>query len=317
MPNIRLHNYCSHLRFLVAETIWLENTEKESQPVQNGSRIDVTSKKRIRDPAVSIAGRHEDQSSVHGIKVARSTLSLHTKLAATQSSVGKSNSGRVSEAAQQTSITPSPHLSPTIAESRNARSNITKSKLYFIPSNLATSEFVRSVHPVIENNPTYHHDLQVQRYVSSPTFRSTSNLSDQAIDNCVQSSHISKKLQAQSMPSVQSDSWKRLKHQQHKSQQRAFVRRSDNPFKNYKHDPNDTESYLDQLVSSSNETTPKSGSIIPPEGFLAIGTVRHQSHFVASPEGTWLDVDSNKVVLYQYATYYLKKLQNQMFISCK
>jgi hypothetical protein len=65
-------------------------------------------------------------------------------------------------------------------------------------------------------------------------------------------------------------SWKRLKGLQQKSQQRAFVRHSDNPFKNYKHDPNDTESYLDHLSSHGKEET--SGSIIPPEGLHALAT---------------------------------------------
>jgi hypothetical protein len=59
--------------------------------------------------------------------------------------------------------------------------------------------------------------------------------------------------------------WKRLKRQQQESQQRAFVHKKDNPFSLYKHDPNDTESYLELLSSHNNETLHE--SIIPPEGF--------------------------------------------------
>jgi hypothetical protein len=87
----------------------------------------------------------------------------------------------------------------------------------------------------------------------------------------------------------QSDSWKRTKQQQQKSQQRAFARHSDNPFKSFKHDPNDTESYLDQLASISNRTTPTSASIIPPEGFLAVAAARQRSHnsFRQASNGTY------------------------------
>lgn len=63
-------------------------------------------------------------------------------------------------------------------------------------------------------------------------------------------------------------SWKRMKSQQQKSQQRAFVHKKDNPFSLYKHDPNDTESYLD-LLSSQNKEASQNG-IIPPEGFIAL-----------------------------------------------
>lgn len=255
--------------FVVADSILLDDTEKSLEPVRITSKNELTSKKRIRDPTITISGSNEYQR--HGVKAARSTLNLHNKLAATQPSDGKSY--RMLEAPQPPSVTPSPHLTPTNTESQKPKSKIMKSTLHVLPGH--------SIHPVIDNYPIYHEESQVQRYISTPTFHGTSNFSAHGIESCVQSRHRSQISQSQSMSGVQSDSWKRLKYQQHKSQQRAFVRQSDNPFKNYKHDPNDTESYLDRLVSSSNETTPKSGSIIPPEGFLAIGTLRHPSHFVS------------------------------------
>lgn len=257
--------------FAVADSTLLDDTEKSLEPVRIASKTELTSKKRIRDPTISISGSNEYQR--HGVKAARSTLNLHNKLAATQPSDGKSYSDRMLEAAQPPSVTPSPHLTPTNTESQKPRSNIMKSTLRVLPGH--------SIHPVIDNYPIYHEESQVQRYINTPTFHGTSNFSDHGLGSCVQSRHRSQISQPQSMSGVQSDSWKRLKYQQHKSQQRAFVRQSDNPFKNYKHDPNDTESYLDRLVSSSNETTPKSGSIIPPEGFLAIGTLRRPSDFVS------------------------------------
>lgn len=58
--------------------------------------------------------------------------------------------------------------------------------------------------------------------------------------------------------------WNRSKRHQSKSQERAFVHKKDNPFSLYKHDPNDTESYLDRLSSQNKE------SIIPPEGLKAL-----------------------------------------------
>jgi hypothetical protein len=48
-------------------------------------------------------------------------------------------------------------------------------------------------------------------------------------------------------------SWKRAKRQQQQSQQRAFVKKQDNPFSRYQHDPNDSESYLDVLASQNNK----------------------------------------------------------------
>jgi hypothetical protein len=68
-------------------------------------------------------------------------------------------------------------------------------------------------------------------------------------------------------------SWKRTKHQEEKSQRRAFVHKKDNPFSRYKHDPNDAESYLDVL---SKTQSPKD-SIIPPEGLRALENAYRQT----------------------------------------
>lgn len=189
----------------------------------------------------------------------------------TQSSDGPSTFGRILDSTEQTRVTPSPHPATT-NENHIARAVLPKTKLNYIPYKTVTSDFEQRIHPVVGNYPNYHQEPQPPKQARTPTFRGNSNC--QGIDNCMPSSHFS----TSNMLS-KSDSWKRLKHQQQKSQQRAFVRHSDNPFKSYKHDPNDTESYLDQLASSSNETTPTSASIIPPEGFLAIDTAQRHSHF--------------------------------------
>ena len=59
--------------------------------------------------------------------------------------------------------------------------------------------------------------------------------------------------------------WKRAKVEQQRSQQRAFKRKKDNPFRMFRHDPNDSESQLDKLANVRSSTSPQS-SIIPPEG---------------------------------------------------
>ena len=232
------------------------------------------SKKRIRDVSSSISGLPVIKS-VQKFKTARSTLQVSNTVAATQPSDGLSYYGRKVDSTEQASVTPSPHLTPTHAASQNTHVARSRTQQYCLPS---TSLDKHHVHPTMGTYPTYDQEPQPPLHSRTPPFRGSSNW--QAIGNCVPSRHLMKVSHSLSTKNVltQSDSWKRLKHQQQKSQQRAFVRHSDNPFKSYKHDPNDTESYLDQLASSSSETTPTSASIIPPEGFLALETARSQSH---------------------------------------
>ena len=61
--------------------------------------------------------------------------------------------------------------------------------------------------------------------------------------------------------------WKREKVQQHRTQQRAFVRKKDNPFSDFKCDPNDAENALDSLLSV---IPPSSNQVIPVEGLRAL-----------------------------------------------
>lgn len=65
-------------------------------------------------------------------------------------------------------------------------------------------------------------------------------------------------------------SWKKARVRQEKVQQRAFVNKRDNPFSSFKHDPNDSESFLDALSSSSKNQNSVQSSIIPPEGLQAL-----------------------------------------------
>lgn len=61
--------------------------------------------------------------------------------------------------------------------------------------------------------------------------------------------------------------WKREKLQQHRTQQRAFVSKKDNPFSDFRCDPNDAENALDNLSSMP---FPSSNQIIPAEGLKAL-----------------------------------------------
>jgi hypothetical protein len=63
------------------------------------------------------------------------------------------------------------------------------------------------------------------------------------------------------------NAWKREKLQQHKTQQRAFVRKEDNPFSDFKCDPNNAENALDSLSSVK---PPAINQVIPAEGFKAL-----------------------------------------------
>lgn len=66
------------------------------------------------------------------------------------------------------------------------------------------------------------------------------------------------------------ESWKRQKNKQQTAQERGFVHKKHNPFSLYKHDPNDTESYLDHLSLRNKETDNESS--IPREGLHALVT---------------------------------------------
>lgn len=61
--------------------------------------------------------------------------------------------------------------------------------------------------------------------------------------------------------------WKREKLQQHRTQQRAFVRKKDNPFSDFKCDPNNAENALDSLLSMK---SPVTNQVIPVEGLKAL-----------------------------------------------
>jgi len=63
--------------------------------------------------------------------------------------------------------------------------------------------------------------------------------------------------------------WQSDKKKQHKSQERAFASRSDNPFSSFQHDPNDAESFLDGLAKVNCHP------IIPPEELRRIDTSAH------------------------------------------
>ena len=155
---------------------------------------------------------------------------------------------------ENTTVTPSPKLTPSQGNKRK--------------SSITTTE--RS-EPVIERNRSnhYHRHGGNEPRDSNQVVRSTEK------DFQVNAS-IKRKLEpAYTQPDVHYPkdvaSWRRLKTHQQKSQQRAFVRHSDNPFKNYKHDPNDSETYLDRLASKGKmEVT---NSIIPPEGFHALRSI--------------------------------------------
>ena len=236
----------------------------------------ITSKKRIREVSNSLEGVLEYQSVRNG-SAARSTLSLRNEVTVVkQTSNGQSAVGRMVESTEQTRVTPSPHLTPPAAP-HNAFAALSESRLNYISSRPVASDSQRHLQPEIRNYPNYHKEQQPIQQARTPTFRGTSNFCHRT-DQLLPSRHFSQVSHSSSTSNKlsQADSWKRLKHQQQKSQQRAFVRNSDNPFQSYKHDPNDTESYLDQLVSSSHATTPTSASIIPPEAFLA---TQNQSHF--------------------------------------
>ena len=230
--------------------------------MHNGPTNKLSSKKRIR-----CANGHQSGQS---IETNRSMPRRHQNLTATQSSTEMSKFGGTSGSAEMSYVTPSPQLTPKPFDNRNAHSTITATKLPYKPSNSVPADFESRIHSTTEPYPTYRPEPQIHQYVRTPT--QCVPLNYYGKENYRPSIHISSLSQSQSTSNMpaQADSWNRLKHQQQKSQQRAFVRHSDNPFKNYKYDPNDTESYLDQLASSANNTTPTGGSIIPPEGFHAI-----------------------------------------------
>lgn len=65
-----------------------------------------------------------------------------------------------------------------------------------------------------------------------------------------------------------SKSWWQEKRNQTKSQQRAFTQKKENPFANYKHDPNDAEGFLDNLNTTNNER--QESTIIPQQALRAL-----------------------------------------------
>jgi hypothetical protein len=141
-------------------------------------------------------------------------------------------SRRIPVVSENTTVTPSPKLTQFHSFENSSMTKMTdhKRRVYNDPS---------------QQNPG---DERIQ---NRPPARHSSNEGPQ------QKSSIKRKLESTYM-----------KNQQQKSQQRAFVRHSDNPFKNYKHDPNDSESYLDRLTSQGKmEAT---SSIIPKEGIHAL-----------------------------------------------
>lgn len=62
---------------------------------------------------------------------------------------------------------------------------------------------------------------------------------------------------------VHSSGWKKARSLQQKQQQRAFVRKKDNPFTLYSHDPNNSESFLEEL--STKNRSQDTRSILPPK----------------------------------------------------
>jgi hypothetical protein len=65
-----------------------------------------------------------------------------------------------------------------------------------------------------------------------------------------------------------SRSWWQEKRNQTKSQERAFTKKKENPFANYKHDPNDAEGFLDNLNTTNNER--QESTIIPQKALNAL-----------------------------------------------
>ena len=76
-------------------------------------------------------------------------------------------------------------------------------------------------------------------------------------------------------PPLTSNIWKQARQQQVRAQKHAFARERENPFSNYKHDPNDAESVLDAL----SQKTPPENFIIPPESLRNIETVHSTRSF--------------------------------------
>jgi hypothetical protein len=82
--------------------------------------------------------------------------------------------------------------------------------------------------------------------------------------------------------------WRQQKKQHVQSQRSAFVRKKDNPFANYKHDPNDAESRLEQLSSQKN-------SIIPTEELTVLDReYRNQPSFAAPTQQASSDYRSQR-----------------------
>lgn len=68
-------------------------------------------------------------------------------------------------------------------------------------------------------------------------------------------------------------SWKREKLHQQRTQQRGFVKKKDNPFSDFKCDPNNAENSLDSLSSIN---TLANNQVIPAEGLKALERAYHE-----------------------------------------
>eukprot|EP00977_Amphora_coffeiformis_P002966 scaffold568_cov160-Amphora_coffeaeformis.AAC.23 len=82
-------------------------------------------------------------------------------------------------------------------------------------------------------------------------------------------------------PPLTSTMWKQARQQQVRAQKHAFARERENPFSNYKHDPNDAESVLDAL----SQKTPPQKAIIPPESLRLVDTAYSMNSFPRGSRG--------------------------------
>jgi hypothetical protein len=216
------------------------------------------SNKRIRDASTKTPEVQNSHFTV-GVHNHLSLSGVHESTASTSRS---SAIGLIHLHSHKPNVTPSPQFTATPVFVTNVSSSTIKTMPRVVTHHLTNSVDDVRVKPVQGH------------YSNAYITPSNSQYAQRQSHPVPSSSHLSREriLQTSSKIPNHSGSWKRLKAQQQKSQQRAFLRPSDNPFKNYNHDPNDSESYLDQLTCSENTTV--STSIIPLEGFLAIDASR-------------------------------------------
>jgi hypothetical protein len=125
-----------------------------------------------------------------------------------------------------------------------------------------------SVHPVANRPPAI---VEISKHPNQ-SFRTPSDYGSQYNDNLSAQNRSRYPTAPSSIESKRkrgSDvnaSWNQAKRKQQKSQQRAFGRKTDNPFAFYQHDPNDAESHLDALSSDNKD----SSSIIPAQELDAL-----------------------------------------------